>query len=96
MKNVDVEIYMNQLISFFEKNPNGLTDLIGESNKEEFFERVKKQCYKNIEDGDEVSLTQQQLIMIVVELKQNKNIPVDIFEVEGVFQSTKWGFISLN
>ena len=29
MKNVDAEIYLNQLIGFFEKNPNDLIDLIG-------------------------------------------------------------------
>ena len=69
MKNIDVEIYVSQLISFFETNPNDLITLIGESVKEKFFDKIRKQCYKNAEDGDEISLTQKQIIDIVVELK---------------------------
>ena len=50
MKNVDVEIYLNQLISFFEKNPNDLMDLIGDTHKETFYQKVKEQCEKNVEN----------------------------------------------
>ena len=42
MKNVDAEIYLNQLIAFFEKNPNDLIDLIGELKKTKFYKRIKE------------------------------------------------------
>ena len=37
MKYIEVDIYMNQLVSFFEKNPNDLISLIGELQKDDFF-----------------------------------------------------------
>ena len=70
MSNIDVDIYVNQLITFFDKNPNDLIDLIGDLLKESFYEKVREQCIKNSEVGDEVSLTQKQIINIVVELKK--------------------------
>jgi hypothetical protein len=94
MKNVDVEIYLNQLISFFDKNPNDLIDLIGEINKDDFYKKVEQQCYKNFESGDEISLTQKQLIDIVVSIKQVDQ--TDEKKILGVFQKTKFGLISLN
>ena len=36
MKNVDIEIYLNQLINFFENNPNDLMTLIGDLQKDDF------------------------------------------------------------
>lgn len=95
MKNVDVEIYLSQLINFFDKNPNDLIDLIGESLKEDFFQKVENTCYENLKNGDDVSLTQKQIIDIVVELKKES---VDIIEnkINGVLQKTKFGPIFLN
>lgn len=94
MKNVDVEIYLSQLITFFEKNPNDLTDLIGDVLKESFYEKVKEQCYKNIEKGEDIYLTQNQLIEIVVSLKKDMKYKENI--ITGVFQKTKFGLIALN
>jgi hypothetical protein len=96
MKNIDVELYLSQLINFFEKNPNDLIDLIGDSLKEDFYGKVEEQCYKNYENGDEISLTQKQIINIVLELKNET--PKNLIEekVHGVFQHTKFGVISLN
>ena len=37
MKNVDIEIYVSQVITFFEKNPNDLMGLIGGLQKDEFY-----------------------------------------------------------
>ena len=34
MKNIDCEVYVSQLINFFEKNPNDLMILIGDLQKE--------------------------------------------------------------
>lgn len=97
MNNLDVELYMSQFVTFFENNPNDLLDLIGDSNKDLFYDLVKEQCEKNIESGDEVSLTQHQIIEIVVKLKkvdlENHQMVVI---VDKVFQSTKFGMIGLN
>lgn len=96
MKNIDVEIYLNQLINFFEKNPNDLIDLIGDSLKDEFYKKVEEVCHKNIEKGDDVSLTQKQIIDIVVGLKKETSVEKVKDKVYGVFEKTKFGIISLN
>ena len=96
MSNVDVDIYVNQLITFFDKNPNDLVDLIGDLLKESFYEKVREQCVKNSEIGDEVSLTQKQIIDIVVELKKVKLIEYDKSKLYSIVQETKFGSIFLN
>lgn len=95
MKNVDVEIYMSQLISFFDKNPNDLMDVVGEENKQLFFDKIKEQCYKNVEKGEEIALTRNQFLEIVTEIKK-QDLDYDIKIFNGVFQKTKFGDISLN
>ena len=96
MKNIDVEIYVSQLISFFENNPNDLMNLIGDSVKENFFNKVREQCYKNVEDGDEVSLTQKQIIDIVVELKMEEVEGGKTLIIHNVFEQNKVGIFCLN
>ena len=96
MGKVEVDIYMNQLISFFENNPNDLMDLIGNENKSDFYKRVKEQCFINLDKGDDVSLTKQQLIDIVVDMKGKTNIKSDILTIEGKVLKTKFGDIFLN
>ncbi len=94
MKNVDVEIYLSQFISFFEKNPNDLMDLIGDTHKEEFYKKVKEQCQKNLDKGDDVTLTRQQILDIVINLKKG---PIfDENKINAVFEKTKFGLIPLN
>jgi len=97
MNNVEIEIYMNRFINFFENNPNDLMGLIGELDKNEFYELVRYQCTENIEKGDEVSLTQDQIIDIVIRLKK-KDLDKSrmIVIVDKVFQHTKFGLIGLN
>ena len=96
MKNVDVEIYINQFITFFNNNPNDLLQLIGDVLKEDFYERVKQQSLENFNNGEDVSLTQKQIISIVVSLKQSQNQEVDIDKIKSVFIQTPFGEISLN
>ena len=98
MKNVDCEIYIKQVISFFENNPNDLMDLIGEVQRNDFYQKLRERCEKNVDDGLDHILSRQQMIDIVLELK----IP-ELFEkpnpqsvVEGYVQKTKWGKIILN
>jgi hypothetical protein len=61
--------------------------------KESFYEKIKEQCFKNVKDGDEVSLTQKQIIDIVVKLKQGKVIES---KIHSIVQETKFGNIFLN
>lgn len=96
MKNVDLEIYITQLINFFENNPNDLLDLIGSLQKDEFYKKLRERCEKNIEEGIDLILTREQIVNIVVELK----IP-DIKEkkyknLNKIIQKTKFGDIILN
>ena len=97
MNNLDVEIYMNQFVTFFENNPNDLLELIGDSNRESFYDLVKEQCEKILGSGDEVSLTQHQIIEVVVKLKKrditNEKL---VIIINKVFQSTNHGLIGLN
>lgn len=94
--NVDVEIYLNQFISFFEKNPNSLTELIGDINKDDFFNKVKEQCYINIEKGDDVSLTRSQIIEIVGGLLKSQKNDTLVEKTNKLFQDTKFGQFCLN
>lgn len=96
MKRIEVDIWVNQFIGFFDKNPGELTQLIGSIDKEVFFDKVRQRCIKNLEEGDEVSLTQKQLIDIIVTLNKANTVIVDLEKVENLFQTTKFGKICLN
>ena len=54
MKNIDIEIYITNLISFFDNNPNDLIDLIGSLQKEEFYDKLRKRSEKLQRDLDEI------------------------------------------
>lgn len=90
---IEVEIYLNQLITFFEKNPNDLKDLIGNSDIDEFFNKVREQCLINLENGDEITLSHKQIIDIVVSLKTGKTHSQ---LSETPFLKTKYGYLFLN
>lgn len=96
MNILDVEIYIKQFIDFFEKNPNDLIDLIGDNLKEDFYKKVKEQCFKNYNNGDDVSLTRQQIIDIVVGLKKGNQLESTEEVINKISQKTKFGLIYLN
>lgn len=96
MKNIEVDIYLNQLVSFFDKNPNDLIDLIGESHKDKFFDKVRKVCLQNVENGDDVTLTNQQLIDIVLEVKGVGMTKEEFEVINKVFEKNKFGTFCLN
>lgn len=96
MKRIEVDIWVNQFIGFFDKNPGELTQLIGSIDKEVFFDKVRQRCFKNLEEGDEVSLTQKQLIDIIVSLNKANMVIVDTEKMDYLFQKTKFGDICLN
>lgn len=105
MSNVDIEIYVSQLINFFENNPNDLIDLIGDVQKDEFYQKVREKCEENVKKGDDIVLTKDQIIDIVIELKmpeledklKPKKVKVDmVIEIDKLFEKTKYGLIGLN
>jgi hypothetical protein len=96
MNNVDVEIYLNNLVGFFEKNPNDLIDLIGEMNKDLFYKKVREKVYQNVEKGDEIQLTQKQLIDIVVGMYDDATKKGRKIEVQVPVVKTNYGSIWLN
>jgi hypothetical protein len=67
---VDVEIYMNNIIKFFRDNPKDLLNLVPKDKENEFYRKLREQAFDNHEKGDEIPLTQQQIIQIFVELNQ--------------------------
>lgn len=98
MENIDCEIYIKNLISFFENNPNDLIDLIGSLQKQDFFDKLRDQCLKNYKKGEDIVITKQQIINIVIDLKiPELKDTKDLKEVvNGYVQKTRWGKIILN
>ena len=96
MKNVDIEVYISNLINFFEKNPNDLLVLIGDLQKYEFYVKLKERAISNFEKGQDYILTKSQIVDVVLELK----LPIIKKEkkpyIEKIIQRTKFGDIILN
>ena len=88
MKNIDVDIYLTQLKKFFKDNPSDLTAIIGDIDSDLFYEEVRNQAILNIEKGEEVQLTQMQILNIIVKLSRLKKNPL--------FIETQFGKICLN
>ena len=82
---VEVSIYMNNVIKFFNENPKELLSLVTEDKKEVFYEKIKEKALENFKKGEEITLTQKQFIEICVELSKkeseevsyNKNIFIE-------------------
>lgn len=91
---VDVEIYISNLQKFFRENPDELLSLIPHSKEDEFFEKVREVAFYNFENGDDVSLTRQQLITICVEL--NGKLQHTTQNIEKIIIQTAFGEYSLN
>ena len=49
--NIDVQIYISQIKTFFEQNPNELVTLTGSTDPSEFFIEMEKGALKNYENG---------------------------------------------
>lgn len=93
MSSVDVDIYISQVIRFFETNPDELRRLIGDLNKNEFFIRVKEISLQNHHKGEDAQLTRKQLLELVVEMNNDfkkKN------NIDTIYFDTIYGSICLN
>ena len=96
---VDVDIYMNNIISFFRQNPKELLSLVPKEKEKEFYSKIREEAMKNDEKGEEVSLTQKQLIDICRELNVDKTrytLGVSEEVVNKVLIKTPFGEYSLN
>lgn len=91
--NVDVEIYMSNILKFFRDNPEELINLVPLPKKDEFFIKLREVAILNSEKGDEVSLTRQQLIDVCLEINGN---PIRIENNYNVIIRTTFGEYSLN
>lgn len=91
---VDVDIYMNNLKKFFRENPKELYNLVPKGKEEEFYIKIRSTAESNLHNGDEVSLTQKQLIQICAEINNKKIFQKSI--TNGVMVQTAFGFYSLN
>ena len=96
MKNIDVEIYITNLISFFENNPNDLIDLIGSLQKDEFYQKLRNRCETNYDEGKDFVLTRDQIIEIVLELKVPEIVSKEKIDISKIIQKTSFGDIILN
>lgn len=88
--NLDVEIYMNNVIKFFKENPNDLLNLVSKDKEEFFYKKIKEVAIENYEKGEEVSLTQSQLLHLCSKINQPEEIKKD-----GI-QKTIFGDLFLN
>jgi hypothetical protein len=88
--NLDVEIYMNNVIKFFKENPNDLLNLVSKDKEEFFYKKVKEVATKNYEKGKDVILTHSQILELCSEINQSKEIKKD-----GI-QKTIFGDLFLN
>lgn len=92
--NVDLEIYLNNIIKFFKNNPKDLLSLVPKEMEQEFYEKIRKRASLNYDEGLNIVLTQKQILEICVELNKKKQVDEKIDE--RIFKSTSFGVICLN
>lgn len=95
MDKVDIEIYLSQIKTFFNENPEQLLKLLGQASAEDFFMGVKMIATENMEKGEDIQLTNNQIIDLVVELNKPKQKKL-ITEVLVPYVNHKFGKIYLN
>jgi hypothetical protein len=84
--NVDVQIYLSNFKLFFNNNPNDLINLIGDGDKDKFFELVQESVVENYEKGEDLELTKKQLIDIMLILtKDRAEEKVEKFILKGPY-----------
>lgn len=92
---VDVEIYLSNIIKFFKENPNDLLNLVPKEKEQLLYRKIREVSLKNYQKGDDVSLTQTQLISVCSEInKYEEKVEEEISK--NFVQKTQFGFIFLN
>lgn len=92
--NLEVEIYLKNIIKFFKDNPKDLLNLIPKEIEQNFYDKIKIVAQKNTEEGMDAALTKKQLLDICVVLNKEYNSQVKVDDI--IFQETKYGHICLN
>jgi hypothetical protein len=90
MSNVDVQIYISQIKTFFNENPDQLVKLIGNINPDVFFNEVEKLSTINYEKGEDVQLTNKQMVNILFRINKGRG------KTKVAFEETKFGKMYLN
>jgi len=92
--NLEVELYMSNVIKFFNENPKDLMNFVTQDKKDEFFQKIKEKALENVEKGEEVILTQQQFIDICVVMNEKQ---VKEFQyLKKIMVTTPYGQICWN
>ncbi len=92
---VDVEIYLSNIIKFFKENPNDLLNLVPKEKEQLLYRKIREVSLENYQKGDDVSLTQSQLISVCSEInKYDEKVEEEISK--NFVQKTQFGFIFLN
>ena len=79
--------------TFFNENPNELVTLIGDNDPDKFFYEMERVALINHEKGEDIQLTQKQMLEILVELNTEINRVVGSITP---ISETKFGTIYLN
>ena len=92
--NFDVEIYVNNIVSFFKSNPKDLLSLIPKEREKEFYDKIREVAIQNDKKGEDAPLSKKQIIDICVLINKEKNIIEE--KLESYMMNTKFGVIFLN
>ena len=91
---LEVELYMSNVIKFFNENPKDLMNFVTQDKKDEFFQKIKEKALENVEKGEEVVLTQQQFIDIC--LVMNEKQAKEFQYLKKIMVTTEYGQICWN
>jgi hypothetical protein len=96
MSKLDVDIYMNNIINFFDKNPNDLITLIGSLDKFLFYDKVREQAFDNDKSGEYVELTQKQFVELIAKMHGVEKKTEESEQKVSLFFKTKFGDFCMN
>jgi hypothetical protein len=96
MENIDIELYVSQVIKFFDNNPDELIKLIGNLDKIAFYDNIKIIAKSNFNECGDATLTQKQMIDIVVDMFNAAKQKIEESMFDKIFTDSKYGKICLN
>jgi hypothetical protein len=81
MGKIEVDIYMNQFVGFFEKNPDQLKKLIGNIDPSVFYKGIRTIVENNSTSESPIEPTRKQIIDLIVNLNSETVIEKSVFPV---------------
>ena len=96
--NIDVEIYVKNIIKFFKSNPNDLLNLIPKEKELDFYDKIREVANENHKKTKDAALTQKQMIDVCVVLNGKTPNEKKVVEekLENYIMMTKFGPMFLN